>query len=61
MVCETEKQLLADAVLALDTSILAIDAAIAVMKANVEAVKQRQLELAICQLNNTTPPNPPGP
>jgi hypothetical protein len=61
MACETEEQLLADAVLALDTSILAIDAAIAVMKANVEAVKQRQLQLAICRLNATNPPNPPGP
>ncbi len=61
MACETEEQLLADAVLALDTSILAIDAAIAVMKANVEAVKQRQLQLAICRLIATNPPNPPGP
>lgn len=61
MACEQEQQAVADAMLAVDTSILAVDAAIAVMKANIENLKQKQLLLAACQLNNTNPPNPPGP
>ncbi len=61
MACETEENELAQAFLALDNSILAIDAAVAVMKTNVEHVKQKQILLALCRFNNTNPPNPPGP
>lgn len=62
MACEQEQQALDAAMLALDTSILSVDAAIAVMKTNIENVRQKQILLAVCRgLQNTNPPNPPGP
>lgn len=61
MACEVERQAVANAMLALDTSILAVDAAIAVMKANMAALQTAQQNLAICEFGASQPPNPPGP
>lgn len=61
MACELERQAVANAMLALDTSIAAVDAAVAVMKSNMLALQTAQQNLAICEFGQTQPPTPPGP
>lgn len=61
MACEDKKAELDNAELATDTAMLGVDQAIAVLKACLEAQRQKQIAYAACLAVNTNPPNPPGP